>query len=87
MKKFIPMLQAMQNPDAKAAVDKEWEELEKLPVWYMTIVNSKKECLSGSTKRAKNSRCCHADGHLSSQECGVRTEVSEIQSGLHSAVT
>ena len=80
VKKFIPMPQALQNPDAEAAVDREWEELEKLPVWHMTIVNSKKGCLSGSTKRAKNSPCCYADGHLSSQECGVRTEVSEIQS-------
>ena len=43
VKKFIPMPQAMQNPDAKAAVDKEWEELEKLPAWVMTIVNSKKK--------------------------------------------
>ena len=27
--KFILMLQAMKTPDAKAAVDKEWEKLEK----------------------------------------------------------
>ena len=27
--KFIPMLQAMKIPAAKAAVDKEWEKLEK----------------------------------------------------------
>ena len=28
--KFIPVLQAMKIPDAKAAVDKEWKKLEKL---------------------------------------------------------
>ena len=28
--KFIPMPQAMKNPAAKAAVDKEWEKLEKI---------------------------------------------------------
>ena len=28
----------MKIPDAKAAVDKEWEKLEKLPVWQMTKV-------------------------------------------------
>ena len=33
-----------------------------------------------STKRAKDSPLCYTDGHLSSQECGVRTEVSKIQS-------
>ena len=44
------MPQALQNPDAKVAVDKEWEELENLPAWHMTIVNGKKRCLSGSTK-------------------------------------
>ena len=29
--KFIPVPQAMKTLDAKAAVDKEWEKLEKLP--------------------------------------------------------
>ena len=29
--KFIPMPKAMKIPDAKAAVDKEWKKLEKLP--------------------------------------------------------
>ena len=29
--KFIPILQAIQFPDAKAAVEKEWEKLEKIP--------------------------------------------------------
>ena len=31
--KFIPMPQTMKIPAAKAAVDKEWEELEKIPAW------------------------------------------------------
>ena len=29
--KFIPMRQAMMTPAAKAAVDKEWEKLERFP--------------------------------------------------------
>ena len=29
--KFIPMPKAMQIPDAKAAVDKEWKKLEAIP--------------------------------------------------------
>ena len=31
--KFIPMPQALKIPDAKAAVEKEWEILEKNPAW------------------------------------------------------
>ena len=34
--KFIPMPQAMKIPEAKAAVDKEWEKLEKIPAWNLT---------------------------------------------------
>ena len=41
--KLIPLPQAMKFPDAKAAVDKEWETLVKLPAWQMTKVRSKKE--------------------------------------------
>ena len=31
--KFIPVLQAMKIPGAKAAVDKEWKKLETIPAW------------------------------------------------------
>ena len=43
--KFIPMLQAMKNPAAKAAVDKEWEKLEKFSAWNLTKVRSKKQVI------------------------------------------
>ena len=43
--KFIPMPQAMEIPAAKAAVDKEWEKLEKIPAWDLTKVRSKKEVI------------------------------------------
>ena len=42
--KFIPMLQAMKIPAAKA-VDKEWEKLEKISAWNLTKVRSKKEVI------------------------------------------
>ena len=42
---FIPMPQAMKIPAAKAAVDKEWEKLEKIPAWDLTKVRSKKEVI------------------------------------------
>ena len=40
--KFIPMPQAMKILAAKAAVDEEWEKLEKIPAWDQTKVRSKK---------------------------------------------
>ena len=40
--KFIPVPQAMNIPDAKAAVDKEWEKLEKMPAWQLDKVKSTK---------------------------------------------
>ena len=43
--KFIPMPQAMKIPAAKAAVDKEWEKLEKISAWNLTKVRSKSEVI------------------------------------------
>ena len=52
--KFIPMPQALKIPAAKAAVDKEWEKLEKIPAWDLTKVRSKKEVIDEArTKGAK----------------------------------
>ena len=38
---FVPMPQALKIPDTKAAVDKDWQQLEKLPAWQLTKVKSK----------------------------------------------
>ena len=52
--KFIPMPQAMKIPAAKAAVDREWDKLEKIPAWDLTKVRSKKEVIDEArTKGAK----------------------------------
>ena len=49
--KFIPMSQAMKIP---AAVDKEWEKLEKISAWNLTKVRSKQEVIDEArTKGAK----------------------------------
>ena len=39
------MPQAMKIPAAKAAVDKEWEKLEKISAWNLTKVRSKKQVI------------------------------------------
>ena len=43
--KFIPIPQAMKIPAAKAAVDKEWEKLEKISARNLTRVKSKKQVI------------------------------------------
>ena len=45
------MLQAMKIPDAKAAVDKEWKNLETVPAWDVKKVNSIKEVIKGGTEK------------------------------------
>ena len=42
---FIPMSQGMKISAAKAAVDKEWEKLEKILAWNLTKIISKKEVI------------------------------------------
>ena len=43
--KFIPMPQAVKIPAAKAAVDKEWEKLEKFSAWNLTKVGNRNEVI------------------------------------------
>ena len=45
--------QAMLIPDAKAAVDKEWETLEKVLEWQLTKVRNKKEVIDEARKECK----------------------------------
>ena len=46
------MPQAMKIPAAKAAVDKEWEKLEKIPAWDLTKVRSKSEVIDEARAKA-----------------------------------
>ena len=63
--KFIPMPQAMKIPAAKAAVDKEWEKLEKNPAWDLTKVRSKSEVIDEARTTGAKVHFCLTDGHLS----------------------
>ena len=49
--KFVPMPQAMKILNAKAAVDKDWEKLEKLTAWQMTKAKNKKGLILEAQKR------------------------------------
>ena len=77
--KFIPMPQALRIPNAKAAVDKEWKQLETIPAWQLEKVKSKKKVTLQSTKGQKESPLCYIDSHMSPQKRGVRTQSTKIQ--------
>ena len=51
--KFIPVPRAMKIPAAKAAVDKEWEILEKIQAWNLTKVRSKNEVIDESRMKGE----------------------------------
>ena len=53
------MPQALKLPAAKAAVDKEWEKLEKISAWNLTKVKSKKDVID-------EARTCGATVHFAS---------------------
>ena len=86
--KFIPMPQAMKIPAAKAAVDKEWEKLEKIPAWDLTKVRSKKEVINEArTKGATVHFASLMDiCHLKNAESETRTPKIQ-RSGLYSEAT
>ena len=67
--KFIPMLQAMKIPAAKAAADKEWEKLEKISAWNLTQVKSKKQVIDEARTSGATVHFCIINGHLSSEKC------------------
>ena len=68
--KFIPMPQAMKIPAAKAAVDKEWEKLEKISAWNLTKVKkSKKEVIDEAKTAGAAVHFASLMGHMSSEKC------------------
>ena len=81
------MPQAMKIPAAKAAVDEEWEKLEKIPAWNLTIVRSKKDVIdeartSGATVHfASLMDICH----LKNAELEVKHPNTKVE--LYSEVT
>ena len=50
---FIPVPQAVKIPAAKAAVDKEWETLKKIPAWDLTKVRNKTEAIDEARTKGR----------------------------------
>ena len=82
--KFIPMSQAMKIPAAKAAVDKEWEKLEKIPAGNLTKVRSKKQVIDEA--RTKGATVHFASSmdicHLKNAEWEGSTIIENSQIGM-----
>ena len=98
--KFIPKPQAMKILAAQAAVDKEWEKLEKIPAWDLTKVRSKKEVVDEArTKGAKVHFASLMDiSHLKNAESEakhqkykgrvvLRGDIEKDDSGSHAVFT
>ena len=64
----------MKIPAAKAAVDKDWEKLEKIPAWDLTKVRNKSEVIDKSKDEGQKSSFCLTDGHLSFKDCRLETK-------------
>ena len=73
---FIPMPQAMKIPAAKAAVDKEWEKLDKILAWNLTKVKSKKEVI-------EDARTAGATVHFASLMDMCHLKSAELESKKH----
>ena len=67
--KFIPMPEVMKIAAAKAAVDKEWEKLEKIPAWDKTKVRNKSDVIDEARKEGRESTLRFTDGPLSFEKC------------------
>ena len=59
VRKFIPMFQAMEILDAKAAVDKEWKKLETIKAWPMAKMKSKKDVILEAQREKKKVHLLH----------------------------
>ena len=50
---FIPLPQAIKISEARAAVDTEWEKLEKIPAWDITKVRNKSDVIDEARKEGR----------------------------------
>ena len=78
--KFIPMPQAMNIPVAEAAVDKEWENLEKFWARNLTKVRIKKEVIDEARTKGAKVHFRELNKHISRAEevCNTETFSTDI---------
>ena len=85
--KFIPIPQAMKTPDAKAAVDQEWEKLKKISAWHLTKVRNTKDVMDEARKESKTVHFASLTEicHLKNSE--LEPNFQKHKAELHSEVT
>ena len=63
----------------RAAVDKEWEKLEKMPAWHITESHSKKEVIQEAWKQGRTVHLATLMDTSHLQELGLGAEIPKIQ--------
>ena len=76
--KFIPVPHAMKIPAAKAAADKEWEKLEKIPAWDKTRVRHKSEAIDEARTKGMKVHSASLMDICHLKECRIRTSVPKV---------
>ena len=71
--KPVPLPKAMRIPEAKAAVTKEWDKLEKIPAWHVNAVQPRADV---EARAKRNRTVCHFGNlmalcHLKNSELAV----------------
>ena len=77
--KFIPMPQALKIPAAKAAVDKEWEILEKISAWDITKVRNKSEVIDEARQEGRKVHFASLRDICHLKECRIGGKAPKIQ--------
>ena len=74
VRKFFLYAPSNEIPDAKAAVGKEWEKLEKMPAWQVAKVKRKREVIQQSQKeqRTVHFATLMDSCHLKNVDCTAR---------------
>ena len=68
-----------EKPACNSRCGQRVREARNMFAWQMTEVKRKREAIQEAQREQRTVLFCHADGHLSSQECEVATTLSEIQ--------
>ena len=79
--KFIPTPRRCENSRCESRSGQGKEEAPNIASLAIRQGEEQKGGYSVSTMREKENPLCYIDGHLSSQECGVGTEVPEVYRG------
>ena len=87
VRKFNPVPQAMKIPDAKAAVPKEWEQLEKIPAWQLAKVRNTYEVIAEARNEGRTVHFASLMNlcHLKNSELEPQFQKYKVQ--LYSEVT